>query len=208
MRVDQLVLPLVRPAHQTAPGSVQLTALVLDVLHSLWVGLDQTLGCLPERVDLSREGARSVPSTAHSERGRATQLLGPCLLEQPGLSRSPRVCAVAPARWPGHGRSCLCSEPGSSLLSILSFHRHLCGHKHNKKKCLKEAKEFLDFLDGNSASCSGPSPSEVEARQTLHTPVEALHLVGAAQHVAAFFCELLQGAPAVVQLLQKPAIET
>lgn len=33
--------------------------------------------------------------------------------------------------------------------------------------------------------------------------MEALHLVGAAQHVAALLCQLLQGAPAVVQLLHK-----
>lgn len=40
------------------------------------------------------------------------------------------------------------------------------------------------------------------------SPVEALHLVGAAQHVAAFFCHLLQGAPAIIQLLHKTGVQT
>lgn len=34
-------------------------------------------------------------------------------------------------------------------------------------------------------------------------PVEALHLVSAAQHVAPLFSQLLQGAPAIVQLLNR-----
>ena len=50
--VGQLVLALVGPAHQAAPGGVQLAALVLDVLQRLRVGLDQALGRLPQRVDL------------------------------------------------------------------------------------------------------------------------------------------------------------
>lgn len=194
MRIDQLVLALVRPAHQTAPGSVQLAAFVLDVLHSLWVGLDQTLGCLPERVDLSREGAPSVRSTAPSERGRATRLLGPCLLERPGLSRSPRACAAAPARWPGRGHSCPCSEPGSSLLSILLFHQHLCGHKR-KKNVFKRSKG-VHFLDRNSASCSGPSPSD------------ATHTCGSAAprgHCPACGCVLLRAAAGSASGCSAPA---
>lgn len=40
------------------------------------------------------------------------------------------------------------------------------------------------------------------------SPVESLYLVGAAQHVAALFCKLLQGAPAIIQLLHKPGVQT
>ena len=52
MGVAQLVLPLVGAAHQAAPRRVQLRALLLDVVHRLGVGLDQTLRRLPQRVHL------------------------------------------------------------------------------------------------------------------------------------------------------------
>lgn len=54
MGVAQLVFALVGPSYQAAPGGVQLGALLLDVVHCLWVGLDQTLRCLPKRVHLGR----------------------------------------------------------------------------------------------------------------------------------------------------------
>ena len=50
--VAQLVLPLVGATHQAAPGRIQLRALLLDVVHRLGVGLDQTLRRLPQRVYL------------------------------------------------------------------------------------------------------------------------------------------------------------
>lgn len=40
-------------------------------------------------------------------------------------------------------------------------------------------------------------------------PVESLHLVGTAQHVAPFLSQLLQGPPAIIQLLhiKQPALK-
>lgn len=38
-------------------------------------------------------------------------------------------------------------------------------------------------------------------------PVESLHLVGATQHVAPVFSKLLQGPPAIVQLLRTKTAE-
>lgn len=52
--------------------------------------------------------------------------LWPCLPGQPGLSRSPRACAEAPARWPSRGHSCRCWGPGSSPRSTLWSHQHPC----------------------------------------------------------------------------------
>lgn len=43
MGVSQFVLALISSAHQAAPSRVQLSALLLDVIHGLGVGLDQTL---------------------------------------------------------------------------------------------------------------------------------------------------------------------
>lgn len=54
MGVAKLVFALVSTTHQAAPGSVQLSAFLLDVIHCLRVGLDQTLRCLPKRVHLGR----------------------------------------------------------------------------------------------------------------------------------------------------------
>ena len=55
MGVSQLVLALVSSSHQAAPGGVQLGALLLDVIHGLGVGLDQTLCRLAQRVHLRDE---------------------------------------------------------------------------------------------------------------------------------------------------------
>lgn len=52
--VAKLVFALVSTTHQAAPGGVQLSALFLDIIHSLRVGLDQTLCRLSERVHLCR----------------------------------------------------------------------------------------------------------------------------------------------------------
>lgn len=53
--VAKFVFALVSTSHQAAPGSVQLSAFLLDVIYCLRVGLDQTLCCLPKRVHLGRE---------------------------------------------------------------------------------------------------------------------------------------------------------
>jgi len=63
----QLVLALVGPAHQAAPRRVQLRALLLDVIHGLRVGLDQTLRRLPQRVHLGRTTSRASGPKAHLE---------------------------------------------------------------------------------------------------------------------------------------------
>lgn len=55
--VAQLVLALVCSAHQAAPGRVELGALLLDVVHSLGVGLDQPLCRLAQGVHLKVDGA-------------------------------------------------------------------------------------------------------------------------------------------------------
>lgn len=55
MRVRKLVFALISPTHQAAPGSVQLSTLLLNIIHSLRVGLNQTLSHLPQRVDLGRD---------------------------------------------------------------------------------------------------------------------------------------------------------
>lgn len=57
MGVAQLVLALVSSTHQAAPGRVELGALLLDVVHSLRVGLDQTLCRLAQGVHLAVDGA-------------------------------------------------------------------------------------------------------------------------------------------------------
>lgn len=64
MGVAQLVLALVSTTHQTAPGCVQLSALLLDVIHSLGMRLDQTLCGLTQRVHLVKQ--RKVRSTAYN----------------------------------------------------------------------------------------------------------------------------------------------
>lgn len=56
--VAQLVFALVGTSHQAAPGSVQLCAFLLDVVHCFRVGLDQALCCLSERVNLGRGMAK------------------------------------------------------------------------------------------------------------------------------------------------------
>lgn len=60
MRVAKLVFALVSTSHQAAPGSVQLSAFLLNVIHCLRVGLDQTFCCLPKRVDLSRGAGKKI----------------------------------------------------------------------------------------------------------------------------------------------------
>lgn len=52
MGVAQLVFALISTSHQAAPGRVQLSAFLLDVVHCLWVGLNQTFRCLAKRVHL------------------------------------------------------------------------------------------------------------------------------------------------------------
>lgn len=55
VRVAKLVFALVGTSHQAAPGSVQLSAFLLDVVHRFRVGLDQTLRCLPKGVHLGKD---------------------------------------------------------------------------------------------------------------------------------------------------------
>lgn len=55
--IAQLVLALVCTAHQAAPSRVELSAFLLDVVHSLRVGLDQPLCCLAQGVYLAVDGA-------------------------------------------------------------------------------------------------------------------------------------------------------
>lgn len=52
MGVAKFVFALVSTSYQAAPGSVKFSAFLLDVIHCLWVGLDQTLRCLTKRVHL------------------------------------------------------------------------------------------------------------------------------------------------------------
>jgi len=52
VRVAQFFFALVSTTHQATPGSVQLGALLLDVVHSLRMRLNQTLCGLPKRVHL------------------------------------------------------------------------------------------------------------------------------------------------------------
>ena len=56
--VAQLGLALVGTLAQAAPCLVQLSALLLQALCRLGVGLDQALGCLPERVHLGKKEVR------------------------------------------------------------------------------------------------------------------------------------------------------
>lgn len=56
MGVPKLVFALVSTAHQAAPGSVQLSAFLLNVINCLGVGLNETFCCLPKRVHLRRGG--------------------------------------------------------------------------------------------------------------------------------------------------------
>lgn len=52
VRVAQFFFALVSTTHQAAPGCVQLSALLLDVIHSLWMRLNQTLSSLTQWVHL------------------------------------------------------------------------------------------------------------------------------------------------------------
>lgn len=67
--VAQLVLALVSTPHQAAPGRVELRALLLDVVHGLGVGLDQTLSRLPQRVHLG-SGAGHIRTCLTSDERR------------------------------------------------------------------------------------------------------------------------------------------
>lgn len=66
--VAKLVFALISTSYQTAPGSVQLSALLLDVIHCLWMGLDQTLCCLTKRIYLdSGAGKISVRGNSYKK---------------------------------------------------------------------------------------------------------------------------------------------
>lgn len=120
-------------------------------------------------------------------------LIWPCLPEQPGLSRSPRVCAAGPERWPGHDRSCQCLGPGSSPQSILWSHQH-------------PWKPRISLVSVPLTYCTSSFVSMHIFRKWKWTesfvPVEPLHLMGASQHVTPVLGQLLQRSPAVIQLLQ------
>ena len=66
MGISQLVFALVSATHQTAPGGVQLGALLLDVVYRFGVGLDQTLRRFPQRVYLDNVGEATSNQSSQS----------------------------------------------------------------------------------------------------------------------------------------------
>lgn len=67
--VAQFVLALVGTSHEAAPRRVQLSAFLLNIIHSLRMGLDQTLSCLTQRVHLPQDIYHRTSFMSLNEKG-------------------------------------------------------------------------------------------------------------------------------------------
>lgn len=198
MGVAKLVFALIGTAHQTAPSGVQLSALLLDIIHCLWVWLDQAFCCLTKRVHLGKGAGKQVSGEIFKTKTQSYIKLN-CYV----TDLITEGCQVSLKAFMFTLQSLNTGQVMTVIVSVeclvLLLNPLFSFISIPVETQLVQVYRDLLCVTAMLILCAWTHTFLIRGQMPVwFIPVESLHLMGTAQHVAPFFSQLLQWPPAII----------